>query len=200
LGRSFSSPCRRRNWLRGGNDPCSCSSILMRSSGGSRVIHNCRPPPRQPSLTRPTRFSSARSRPGRSRPSSGLENCHTGGRCQYRGHHRRSGFRRAADHRAAWTTGWQPAIRPQGPFRSHADCAVDPRPDASDLDRAGIRSVRHSTDLVGPGEGAAAWSAFAAVRELAATLGRPSRLLICGSLYLAGKVLAENGRGCAAKR
>ena len=34
---------------------------------------------------------------------------------------------------------------------------------------------------------------LAAVRELVAILGRPSRLLICGSLYLAGKVLAENG-------
>jgi len=33
----------------------------------------------------------------------------------------------------------------------------------------------------------------AAVRELVATLDRPSRILICGSLYLAGKVLAENG-------
>ena len=40
---------------------------------------------------------------------------------------------------------------------------------------------------------AAAGSLLAAVRELAATLRRPSRLLICGSLYLAGKVLAENG-------
>ena len=40
---------------------------------------------------------------------------------------------------------------------------------------------------------AAAASPLAAVRELAATLGRPSRLLICGSLYLAGKILAENG-------
>jgi folylpolyglutamate synthase/dihydropteroate synthase len=31
------------------------------------------------------------------------------------------------------------------------------------------------------------------VRAVAARLVRPSRLLICGSLYLAGKVLAENG-------
>jgi dihydrofolate synthase / folylpolyglutamate synthase len=40
---------------------------------------------------------------------------------------------------------------------------------------------------------AAAESPIAAVRALGATLARPSRLLICGSLYLAGKVLAENG-------
>ncbi|MFI4985906.1 MAG: bifunctional folylpolyglutamate synthase/dihydrofolate synthase [Alphaproteobacteria bacterium] len=36
-------------------------------------------------------------------------------------------------------------------------------------------------------------SPLAAVTELVAELARPSRLLICGSLYLAGKVLAENG-------
>ncbi len=34
---------------------------------------------------------------------------------------------------------------------------------------------------------------LAAARDLAAALGRPSRLLIGGSLYLAGKVPAENG-------
>lgn len=39
----------------------------------------------------------------------------------------------------------------------------------------------------------AATSVEAAVRDLVGQLGRPSRLLICGSLYLAGKVLAENG-------
>jgi dihydrofolate synthase / folylpolyglutamate synthase len=32
-----------------------------------------------------------------------------------------------------------------------------------------------------------------AVRELVAALDKPGRILICGSLYLAGKVLAENG-------
>jgi len=36
-------------------------------------------------------------------------------------------------------------------------------------------------------------SPLAAVKELVAELARPSRLLICGSLYLAGKILAENG-------
>ncbi|HUC62499.1 MAG TPA: folylpolyglutamate synthase/dihydrofolate synthase family protein [Alphaproteobacteria bacterium] len=39
----------------------------------------------------------------------------------------------------------------------------------------------------------AAPDALSAVRELAAALPGPARILICGSLYLAGKVLAENG-------
>lgn len=50
---------------------------------------------------------------------------------------------------------------------------------------AHARAVGHKAE--------AAESVEAAVRELVATLGQPSRILICGSLYLAGKVLAENG-------
>jgi len=42
-------------------------------------------------------------------------------------------------------------------------------------------------------EAAAAASVAEATAELVRVLARPSRILICGSLYLAGKVLAENG-------
>ncbi len=42
-------------------------------------------------------------------------------------------------------------------------------------------------------EAAAADDLLSAARSLAATHPRPARLLICGSLYLAGEVLAENG-------
>ncbi|MFI4987919.1 MAG: bifunctional folylpolyglutamate synthase/dihydrofolate synthase, partial [Alphaproteobacteria bacterium] len=46
---------------------------------------------------------------------------------------------------------------------------------------------------VGHRSAATAGSVLAAVRELTAVLAQPSRILICGSLYLAGRVLAENG-------
>ncbi len=46
---------------------------------------------------------------------------------------------------------------------------------------------------VGHGTAQPSADALAAVKEVAATLPRPSRILICGSLYLAGRVLAENG-------
>jgi len=47
------------------------------------------------------------------------------------------------------------------------------------------RSVGHNAE--------AADSPLAAVQALVALLKRPSRIIVCGSLYLAGKVLAENG-------
>jgi dihydrofolate synthase/folylpolyglutamate synthase len=42
-------------------------------------------------------------------------------------------------------------------------------------------------------DSAPADSVTEAVAALARSLGAPSRILICGSLYLAGAVLAENG-------
>ena len=50
---------------------------------------------------------------------------------------------------------------------------------------AHARAAGHRAEMAG--------SVDAAVRELVATLDAPGRILICGSLYLAGKVLAENG-------
>jgi dihydrofolate synthase/folylpolyglutamate synthase len=50
---------------------------------------------------------------------------------------------------------------------------------------AHARSAGHRAETAG--------SVETALRSLAATLGRPGRILICGSLYLAGRVLAENG-------
>ena len=47
--------------------------------------------------------------------------------------------------------------------------------------------------LAGFPEAAEADDVLAAAQSLAATHPRPARLLICGSLYLAGEVLAENG-------
>lgn len=78
-----------------------------------------------------------------------------------------------------------------GPLAPHAAAlrAIEVPGEAASLSAEDARDHARAAGL----KAEAATDVANAIRGLVATLPRPGRILICGSLYLAGRVLAENG-------